>query len=567
MNGILLSLYIKHFGLIDDEDIEFGPGLNVLTGETGAGKSIVFEALRVALGGRAQTELIRTDRDRSLVQVVFDITHLPGVCDHLSQTGIEMDEQEPGMLILSREINRQGRNPCRINGRIVNLGVYREIAGLLVDMHGQHDQQSLLLADKQLQLLDRYGGDQVLNLLQDTEQAYRLWRKNYHLMKKITGNSRERQQRMDMIKYQMEEIDVVHLAGEDEEELIRRRDVLANAERIALLTEQALMTLHSGTDRFPPAVDLLGKAKNNLDELCQYMLELKSAQENIFSALCLVEETARELATCKDNVEADPRELNYIEERLTLIDRLKKKYGQTIYDILAHRQQIASELEELLAMETDAAGIDELVQKSSTEYYALAEQLEAVRIKAAKGLKHAIEQELKDLAMSSVQFVVQITTADPGPWGKNAVEFLISPNPGEPLRLLAKSASGGELSRVMLALKSILATADEINTMVFDEVDSGIGGRTLQAVAEKLEQLSRTKQILCVTHAADVAACAAKHYLVKKSVDSQRTVTSLYLLEEEERIKELRRMLGGDQESQALLYHARDLLRDRLSNN
>lgn len=564
MNGVLISLYIKHFGLIDDAEIEFGPGLNVLTGETGAGKSIVLEALQVALGGRAQTELIRTGRDRALVQVAFDINRLPWVRKRLLEDGLDTDEYEPDMIILSREINRQGRNPCRINGRIVNLGIYREIAGLIVDIHGQHEQQSLLAADKQLQLLDRFGGAQVLSLLQDTGQAYRQWRRNKRLKEKITGGFRERQQRVDMIKYQMEEIDAARLADENEEEMIRRRDVLANAERISLLAEQVLTNIHNGSNRRPAAVDLLGEAKNNLDELCRYMPELKSAQDNIFSALCLVEETTRELATCRDNVEADPHELNYIEERLALIDRLKKKYGRTIADVLAHRQQIAGELEELLSLENDAVGIDDLLQKSEEDYYTLAGQLETGRIEAAAGLERAIEQELGDLAMNSVQFMVQVSTTDPGPHGKNAVEFLISPNPGEPLRPLAKSASGGELSRVMLALKSILAAADEINTLVFDEVDAGIGGRTLQAVAEKMDRLSQTKQILCVTHAAAVAAYAAKHYLISKSTDDgQRTVTSITSLTGEERIQELSRMLGGDQESQALSNHVRDLLRCR----
>lgn len=557
---MLISLYIKHFGLIDEVEIAFGPGLNVLTGETGAGKSIVLEALQVALGFRVQTELIRTGRDRALVQATFDIARLPGVRDRMLQNGLETDEDEPDLIILSREINRQGRNPCRVNGRIVNLGVYREIAGLLVDLHGQHDQQSLLLADKQMQLLDRYGGTNVLDLLRDTEEAYRQWRKYQRLKERITSGGRERQQRMDMIKYQMEEIDAAHLSGEDEEELKRRRDVLANAERISILAEQVLVNIHKGANRTPAAVDLLGEAQNNLDELCRYMPGLTGARDNIFSALCLVEETARELASYQENLESDPRELNYIEERLALIDRLKKKYGAGIPDILAHRQQIADELEQLTAMETDAAGIDEQVNKSAARYSTLAQQLGVGRQKAAAGLEQAIERELKDLAMSNVQFAVRLTASEPGPRGQNAVEFLISPNPGEPLRPLSKSASGGELSRVMLALKSILAAADEINTLVFDEVDAGIGGRTLQAVADKLDQLSQAKQILCVTHAAAVAACADKHFLINKLTDNQKTVTTISLLEDEERIKELSRMLGGDRDSTALYHHARNLL-------
>lgn len=557
---MLISLYIKDFGLIDCIEMEFGAGLNVLTGETGAGKSIILEALQMALGGRAQTGSVRSGRDRALIQATFDISRMETVQDRMLKTGLELDDDDPGTLILSREINRQGRNTCRVNGRIVNLSSYKQIAGSLVDLHGQHDQQSLMQSDKQMLLLDRYGGPDLLELLRQTGRAYREWRKNVQLREQIISGGRERQQRMDMIKYQMDEIDAANLAGEDEDALIKRRDLLANAEKIGLLAEQVLNRIYKGTGQYPAAVDLLGEAKNDLDELCRYLPDCRTCLDNVYSALCLVEEAARELAAQRENVDINPQELDYIEDRLATIERLRRKYGASVEEILAYRKNIAAELEELQLLETGAEGLEELVHKSEREYFNLAKQLEEGRHNAAGSLEKAIENELYDLEMSSVHFAVQVDAADPGTRGINKVEFLISPNPGEPLRPLAKIASGGELSRVMLALKSILAATDDVDTLVFDEVDAGIGGRTLQAVAEKLEQLGRKRQIICVTHATAVAAVAATHYLIKKSVDGGRTVTTVHRLEGDERINELSRMLGGDSRSEPLVRHVRKLL-------
>ena len=544
---MLISLYIKNFGLIESEAIEFGAGLNVLTGETGAGKSIVLEALRVALGLRVQDEMIRTGKDKSLLQAVFDISQLPEVAELIESGGGELDEQDSHILILSREINRQGRNTCRVNDRLVTLNAYREIGAYLADLHGQHDQFSLLNPVKQLQLLDRYGGPVLQGFLQDTESAYREWRKNSRVKESMSGSSRERLQRLDALEYACKEIDAANLAEEDENELLARRDMLANAERIALLTNQALVLLHNGEETFP-AVDLIGQAQNNIDELSLLVPGLKEAKENMFTVFCLLEDIVRDLAICRDNVESDPRELDYLEERLLTIKQLKKKYGPELTDILAYRRQLGIEQEELLAMETDVAGIDALLAESFAKYNSLAGELQNLRLEVAGKLQSAIEREIQDLGMTGARFEVLVKDAELSRHGKNTVEFYISPNPGEPLRPLAKSASGGEISRVMLALKSVLAAADEINTMVFDEVDAGVGGLTLQSVAEKLQYLSQTKQVLCVTHAAGIAACAEKHYLVQKTDDGIRTQTTLTLLTEEKRLEELKRMLGGDQE-------------------
>lgn len=559
---MLISLYIKDFGLVDQNEIEFGPGLNVLTGETGAGKSIMLEALRAALGGRAQAEMIRTGRDRAVIQVTIDYSQLSHVKQKMSEYGLDCGDQDGNLLIMSRELNRQGRNVCRINGRIVSLGVYREIAGSIVDMHGQHDQQSLLVPEKQMLLLDSYGGSGLLNMRRETERAYREWQNHVRRRKEMISGGRERQQRRDMILYQIEEIDAAGLAGEDEQELKNRRELLANAERIRLLAEQVLHRIYTGTGQSPAAMDLLGQAKRDLEELSLYIPAGKTFLENVYSALCLVEETGRELAAYRESVEVNPQELDYIEERLSLIERLKRKYGDSLPEILAYRDNLASELEELESMETGIAGINELVDRCARQYDELAQKLEDARRAAASALSRAVEKELRDLEMNNVSFSVEVGAVEPGPTGKNKVEFLISPNQGEPLKPLAKIASGGELSRVMLAVKSILAGNDEYCTLVFDEVDAGIGGRTLQAVAEKLEQLGRQKQVLCVTHAATVAAYASTHYLIEKSSQNGKTVTSVYRLDGEARIKELSRMMGGDAESENLVQHVRQMLKN-----
>ncbi len=558
---MLISLYIKDFGLVESAELVFGPGLNVLTGETGAGKSIIVEALKMSLGGRAQADLIRTGRERALVQSTFDVSRAEQVRSALQEFGLDEGDEENDVLVMSRELSRQGRNICRINGRIVNLGVFRGIAGLLVDMHGQHEQQALLVPEKQMYLLDRYGDPQLLDLLAQTGRAYREWQRSSRRREEIVAGSRERQQRMDMIKYQMEEIDAAGLSGMQEEELYRQRDRLANAEKIKMLAEQVVNRIYKGMGQCPAAVDLLGASQNDLRELRRYVPEAGRWLENIYSAQCLLEESARELASYRESVEVDPRELDYVEERLARLERLKRKYADSLAEILAYREKIAGELEQLQQVETDAGGIDDLVREKRRQYEQLALKLGALRVEAARLLEKEVEGELRGLEMNNVQFTVQVSDGEPSAAGSNKVEFLISPNPGEPLRPLAKIASGGELSRVMLALKTILAAGDEIATLVFDEIDAGIGGRTLQAIAEKLARIAGERQVICVTHAAAIAACATTHYLVKKSTRGQKTFISVHKVEGEKRVAELSRMLGGSSDSATLVNYVRKLIK------
>ncbi|MFA7467451.1 MAG: DNA repair protein RecN, partial [Desulfotomaculaceae bacterium] len=542
-------------------ELDFGPGFNVLTGETGAGKTILVEALNVSLGGRCQADLIRTGQERALVQSSFDTNKNEMLARKLNEYGLAAGNAEEELLILTRELNRQGRNICRVNGRIVNLGVFRELAGLLVDMHGQHEQQSLLLPEKQLLLLDRYGGTELTALVEQTGQAFRDWRSTVVKRDAINSGNRDRRQRVDTLKFQIKEIDSATLAGEDENELYLKRNRLANAERIGQLTESVLQKIHQGQGHSPAAVDLLGEAKLDLDELYGYLPEVKNCLDNLYSALCLVEETARDIAVYRESMEIRPEELNFVEARLALIERLKRKYADSLVGILAYRDSAAAELEELQAAETDAAGIQAKVQEKERIYHELAARTSLLREKAARQLEREIKRELQQLAMRQINFAVELTGGEPSSTGSDKMQFLFSPNPGEPLRTLARTASGGELSRVMLALRTILAIADDTATLVFDEIDAGIGGRTIHTMAEKLDRLSEHRQIISITHAAVVAACATTHYLVQKSTVVDRTVTSVKKLVGEARIRELNRMLGGDENSELLAGYVRKMIK------
>ena len=557
---MLVSLYIENFGLVDRLELDLGPGLNVLTGETGAGKTILVEALNVSLGGRCQTDLIRTGQDRALVQSSFDITKNELTVRKLNEYGLATGEAGEELLILTRELNRQGRNVCRVNGRMVNLGVFRDLAGLLVDMHGQHEQQSLLVPEKQLLLLDKYGGVELTAIVAQTAQAFRDWRAAVSKRDTVHSGNRERQQRIDTLKFQIKEIDSASLNGEDETELYQKRTRLANAERIVQLAESVLQKIHQGPGNRPAAVDLLGEARQDLDELCRYVPGVKNCLDNLYSALCLMDETVHDLAAYRENMEVSPEELNFVEGRLALIERLKRKYADSLAGIMEYRDSAAAELEELLTAETDAAGIQAKVQECERIYHELAAQTRLLRAKAARQLEKEIKRELQELAMLQVNFTVALTCGEPSANGSDKMQFLFSPNPGEPLRPLSRTASGGELSRVMLALRTILALADDTATLVFDEIDAGIGGRTIHNMAEKLDRLSEHRQIISITHAAVVAACATTHYLVQKSAEVNRTVTSVKKLTGEARIRELNRMLGGDEDSELLAGYVRKMI-------
>lgn len=555
---MLFSLDIQDFGLIDRQVIEFGPGLNVLTGETGAGKSILIEALQVALGGRAWSEYIRTGCEKARVTAVFALAEeVADLKEKLAAWGIQLEED--GLLIMSRELSRSGRNLCRLNGQPVPLSLYREVGGSLVDIHGQHENQSLFSPEKHRDLLDRFGG--LWPLREEVAALYRRWRSISAELDEWQKGAQEKARRMDMLSYQIKEIDRASLNPGEEEELVRERQRLANAERIAMLASRCYALLYAGSGEVPPVVDLLGSVCRDLEELARLDGEVAPLLAATESALYQVEDVARELSRYRESVEYNPLRLQQVEERLARIKELKRKYGSTVEEVLRYREEAAAELEALSAGEEKSVALSGELQACRKEWEEKARALSQARRQAAAVLEKEVMRHLGDLEMEKAEFKVFLEEVDqPSAAGCERVEFFISPNPGEPLRPLARFISGGELSRVMLAIRAILAGVDELPTLVFDEVDTGLGGRALAAVGEKLLEISTKRQVICVTHAAQVASLARTHWRINKVVKEGQTLAKLEKLDEGGRLAELARMLSGREEDVLAREHARHLL-------
>ncbi|MFZ5633665.1 MAG: DNA repair protein RecN [Bacillota bacterium] len=556
---MLLNLYIRDFGIIEKTEMDFTRGLNVLSGETGAGKSIIVEAIQVVSGGRALTEYIRAGCERAVVQAAVDTRDLPGIGRLLSEHGI-VGEQD-GTLILSREI-RIGRNICRINGQIVTLNVYREFGQLLVDIQGQYDQQLLFEPERQLYLLDAYGGGEISAIGAEVSRLYRKWRETSHLIEDLRERYREWSRRQDTINYQLSEIDGAGLKPGEDEELMSEKKKLANAERISRLAGGCYRSLYGGGTA-ASALELTGSSLKDLDRVVEMDGALSGVRDMVAAALYQIEEACRELAAYLDGIEFYPARLESVEERLDILAGLKKKYGPTIEDILRYREEIANELQEMEGGEQKIEQLEQELESLSGQLEDWAGRLTEKRKQAAAALERDIAGELQELEMGKVKFIINFADREAiSEKGRERAEFYISTNPGEPVRPLAKIASGGETSRLMLAIKSILAGIEEIPTLVFDELDTGIGGRTIRSVALKLHSLSRKRQVICVTHSSAVASMADNHLVICKGETDGRTKTEVSTLSDEERLEELARMLGGSEKGGAVLDHARQLLEE-----
>ncbi len=562
---MLQSIYIRNFGIINLVKMEFKTGFNVFTGETGAGKSIIIDALQVALGGRAYCSQIRTGAEKAIIRVAFYINGMSSIVLLLEEYGLEAPEDD--VLVLAREIVHSGRNTCRINGQVVPLGFYRNIGRSLADLHLQHEQTSLLDQERHRQLLDRFGGQKVSDALQKVSSIFLRWKEAHLKFEKLCSEAKERAERVDLLRYQVEEIGHAGLQPGEDEELSSEKNMLANTEKICEWAAQAYCLVYEGHIGQGSAVDLLAKAVDALKDL----IALDRRPENILtvleSALYQVEDAARELACYRDGVEYSPQRLEAVDERLEQIRRIKKKYGKTIPDVLKYLDTAQNELAVLENVEEMVEEAGGELQNLEAAYDRAAGVLSAARKEAARALEEAVAKELLSLEMGRVKFRVAFSDiGGPSQHGAERVDFLISPNPGEPLKPLAKIASGGELTRIMLALKVLLAGVDEVPVLVFDETDTGIGGRALQAVAEKMAHLSEHHQVICVTHSAQVACYAKAHHKITKEFDGERTVTRVELLDSKERLEELARMLGGKDVTDITRRHAGELLQLALKN-
>ena len=561
---MLKELNIKNFAIIDQLRVEFTAGLCVFTGETGAGKSIVVDALNLALGERASADLIRTGCQEAVVEAAFELNGrgTADVTALLSGQGIETDPGED--LIVRRVLAASGKNKVYINGSLANLATLSALGASLADIHGQHEHQSLLSLERQMEMLDSFGN--LAALRTDLSETYFRLQDVRTKLAELEAGERDRAQREDMLRFQKSEIEAAMLKPGEDAELASEQKLLANSEKLAELSRAADEALYSADNS---VLSGLKKAVTGLREIAAIDSRLAPALELCEAGRAQIEEVAREMSAYADRVEFDPDRLEQIGDRLDLIQKLKKKYGATLEEIIEFGATASARLDH---MERSAEEIERLTKEAQSIKSGLtarAQELTKKRGAAARELEKKIEAELSHLGMKKTTFIVKIVqepgddTLDGhklGPRGADRVEFLISPNPGEDPKPLAKIASGGELSRIMLALKTILVEGDSIPTLVFDEVDAGIGGAVAEEVGKRLKRVAAGRQVFCITHLPQIASMATSHYGVSKSVKKDRTSTEVRLLEEKERVDEIARMLGGKTITEATIRHAEEMI-------
>ena len=552
---MLTELHIQNFAIIDKLDLRFGPGLIILTGETGAGKSIILDAVVMLIGGKADTTFVRTDSDAAFVEGVFQ---LKGPEKETVHSILQREElmDDPDYVVLMREVRKEGRSVARVNGRTVNVGLLKELGAALVDIHGQAEHLSLLDPRAHLGLLDRYA--EVAQPLSDYRQTYHTLLNLRRELNDLRKAQADADRRLEMLTYQAEEVETARLKPGEDEELRKERDRLANAESLAQNAQEAIAVLEEGSPETPAATDLVGQAAQALATLAK----LDPAQSELASQADVLLDTMSDvihsLRDYLEEIEFNPKRLDEVEERLDLIHSLTRKYGGSIPAVIAYGQEARRQLETITGA---AERIDELELQEARLLDKLAKQgnlLTDKRKSAATSMGKGIETELNDLRMSAAKFRVDFQTKpdlNGAPIhngtrvsfdqnGFDRVEFLIAPNPGEGLKPLVKIASGGETSRLMLGLKNVLAGADEIPSLIFDEIDQGIGGRVGMTVGQKLWNLSRLHQVFCVTHLPQLAAFGDEHYQVQKLIQGNRTLTRVERLDGDPRLLELSQMLG-----------------------
>ena len=550
---MLLELHIRDFALVDDLHFEVGAGFVALTGETGAGKSIIVDALGMALGERTGPEVIRTGAAKSLVEAVFDISDCPAAARAAMESGFEVDDN---MLIVSREVSRNGRSQARVNGRAATASVLRDITTLLIDVHGQHEHQSLLQVPLHVEILDAWIGDKAAELRDQSAEIYGQLQAVRRERERLQTNERERVRLLDLYKFQLEEIETAHLEDGEEDSLAAEKNRLANAEKLYTAASEIHDAL---TGAEGCAVDRLSEASRIADRIEGLDPSMSTLTESLTAALIGAQEAASSIRDYIEQVEANPARLEQVEERLELIRVLKRKYGDSIDDILRYADETKAKLDNITHADERSSELAGDISKLETKLAQVCGVLTALRKKASGEFAKRVERELADLAMEKTKLEVAIECAEPGPTGADSVEFLISPNPGEPTKPLVRIASGGEMSRIMLALKTVMARS-EVPTLVFDEIDTGIGGRTAQVLGDKLASLASKCQVMCVTHLPQIASKAGSHFSVAKIIKDGRTRVQLCALNSEERVAELARMLGADETSDTATKHAREML-------
>lgn len=564
---MLVQLSIRNLAVVEAVDITFYSGFHVLTGETGAGKSIIIDALGLIAGGRGSADLIRYGCERAEIEAAFDLPPEHRSWQKLAELGISGDADES--LIIRREIGIHGKSTSRINGQLVNLSMLREIGEGLINIHGQHEHQTLLRSERHLDLLDAYGAELIALRKAEYQSVYAAFIKVNKEWNELRGTSQQALQMLDLYRFQLEEIDSAKLKLGEDEWLSQEKLKLSHSEKMMDSVSQAYDLLYGSQ-----GLEAVAKAISRLNEVSSFDRQsMEPLLEQLQTAYYQLEDAAFGLRSYREQIEFNPERLEEVEDRLDLISTMRRKYGDSIEGILEYHDKISRETDTL-------ANKDELLEKLQAQREQLLKQLleEAAALSKARQLKaeelgQQIEQELKELQMGRTSIKVKLGLYEdpngvewegrkvrPGKQGIDTAEFLISPNPGEPLRPLSKIASGGELSRIMLALKSIFARHDDVPVLIFDEVDTGVSGRAAQSIADKLFRLSRSCQVFSITHLPQVACMADGQYLIEKIVDGERTMTRVEQLDEDGRVNELARMLGGVEITEKTTHHAHEML-------
>lgn len=560
LNGkrVITDLQVDDLAVIEHARLSLERGLTVLTGETGAGKSLLIDAIGLALGARADSDLVRSGKRRATVAIQVDLRNRPDLIARLAN--FEIDPHE-GTLVIEREVNAEGRSTARANGKMVTVAVLREIGGWLVDLHGQHDHQALLDPDRQLEFLDDWLGEGIVDERETMRDAFARYEEARERVRRLQQGTREREQRIDLLKFQVEEIGAVSPVAGEFEELTQRLHQLQHAAELRAAAGRILDRLDGDEISIR---GLVAESESDLDHAARLDSSLESVAEDLNSAQVHLEEVQRALSHYLDSVEADPKRLEDTAARLDALTRLRRKYGESEAEVLAYLQQAEEELAALEGEDGDLETAMASLEAAEARLQTAAQALHAVREAGAREFQRAVEAQLQELAMDRAEFEVSLTAVPPSATGIDAATFLFTANPGEPKRPLHKVASGGELSRTMLAIKVAGAGRAGVPTLIFDEVDAGLSGRAASRVAAKMEQLALHYQVLAISHLPQIAGRADVHFAIAKEVRGDRTLTLITPLAEGARVEEVARLLAGDTIGESARANARELLAGKL---
>jgi len=564
---LLAELSIKNFAIIESLSISLEKGLTVITGETGAGKSIIIDAVHLLVGGRGSSEFVRFGEKRAEIEGLFLLDDDDHPCiKKAMEFGIDVNE---GMVVLRRDISSNGKSVCRINGKLVTISILREVGRTLIDIHGQHEHQELMDQEQHLSLLDKFGKEEIDKALEEYEAIFKTYQELTSKIKKLTENEQEMAHRLDLIQFQLNEIVEAKLSPEEDTNLQEERIKISNYEKIFT----ALQTSYNAISGEQRGLDWIGLAMTHTEHVAELDKNLREVHEGIANSFYLLEEMSYKIREQLDLLEFDPNRLDYIESRLNEINHLKRKYGRTVEDVLEYAAQIEDEIDKIENREMHIGKLSKELTSIAEDLLLEATNITKLRMKYARTLIDAIHQQLKALYMEKTKFDIIFTKRTDGikhsfrdesiRFGRDGIdhiEFYISTNPGEPIKPLAKVASGGELSRIMLAMKSIFSVHQRITSIIFDEVDTGVSGRVAQAIAEKIYDVSVGSQVLCITHLPQVAAMADTHLYIQKEIIEGRTRTAVKTLTLEEKINEIGRMISGVEITDLTNEHAKELL-------